>query len=553
MEFKVPLHSRYELGLGKNSANFVALTPIDFLERAALVHPERTAIVCGARRQSYSETYSRCRAFADALARRGIGVGDTVSIIAPNILEMLEAHFGVPMAGAVLNAINTRLDPETVGRILKHAKSKLLIVDIDHLNLVESAIEKSALKLDIILIGISDRLEDSRSGNIISYDAFISLGSATFDWKRPRDEWQAITLNYTSGTTGNPKGVVYHHRGAYLNSLSNVLAATLTDKTVYLWTLPMFHCNGWTYTWAVTAVAGTHVCLRKVEIGQVFSAISSEKITHLAGAPVVLNMIANSPKEIRVPFSHKVEVAVGGAPPPSAIIAAMETMGFRVTHLYGLTECYGPSLISEWQDEWENLSVEDRASKMARQGVKTLSVADVIVSDPDTGAQLPADGLSVGEILLRSNTLMKGYLDNSVETEKAFANGWFHTGDLGVMHEDGYVELKDRSKDIIISGGENISSIEVENVLYKHPHVLEAAVVAKQDEMWGEVPYAFIQLKAGVKESNKEDIITFCREFLAGFKLPKEIEFGELPKTATGKIQKYVLRERADTKKLINN
>ena len=538
--------SRYDIDLDRNPANHAALTPLDFLSRAARVHPGRIAIVHGARRQTYLETYNRCRRLASALAARGIGVGDTVSLLAPNIPETLEAHYAVPMAGAVLNALNTRLDAPLIGSLLDHAESKLVIVDRELAPLMVEALAASGRRPYMVVVDDPE----AESGDVglgdESFEQFIAAGDADFDWRRPEDEWQAITLNYTSGTTGNPKGVVYHHRGAYLNALSNVFAASLTSHSVYLWTLPMFHCNGWTYTWAVTAVAGTHVCLRRVETGPIFRLIAEEGVSHLAGAPVVLNMIANAPEEDRRSFPQAVEVCVGGAPPPSTIIAAMEEMGFRVTHLYGLTECYGPSLIAEWQDDWPDLPLDERAGKMSRQGVPTLAVADAMVADPETGEPLPADGQSMGEVFLRGNTLMKGYLANPEETQKAFAGGWFHTGDLGVMHEDGYVELKDRSKDVIISGGENISSIEVEEVLYRHPEVLEAAVVAKADEKWGETPIAFVDLKPDAGALEAEAVIAFCRDHLAHYKVPKAVLFGPLPKTATGKIQKFVLRERAN-------
>ena len=538
--------NRYDTGLDRNPANYAALTPLDFLPRAAHVHPGRIAIVHGARRQSYADTYTRCRRLAGALEARGIGVGDTVSLLAPNIPEALEAHFGVPMSGAVLNALNFRLDAPLIGRLLKHAESKLVLVDREFAPLLQEAMDQSGVRPYVVTIDDPEAEAGETSLGDTSFEQFIAGAAADHDWHRPEDEWQAITLSYTSGTTGDPKGVVYHHRGAYLNALSNAFAAALTANSVYLWTLPMFHCNGWTYTWAVTAMAGTHVCLRRIESDRIFQLIADEDVSHMAGAPVVLNTIANAPAAERRSFDQQVEVAVGGAPPPSIIIAAMEEMGFRVTHLYGLTECYGPSMIAEWQDDWQDLTVEKRAEKISRQGVPTLAVSNAIIADPETGQTLAADGVSMGEVWLRGNTLMKGYLDNPEETQKAFEGGWFHTGDLGVMHEDGYIELRDRSKDVIISGGENISSIEVENVLYRHPGVLEAAVVAKADDKWGETPLAFVDLKADAGEVSGEDIIAFCRDHLAHFKIPSAVVFGELPKTATGKIQKFVLRERAN-------
>src|SRR5665213_1446544 len=514
--------------LARGSANFVALTPLTFLARAAAVHPGRLAVVHGERRYSYAEFYQRCCRLADALRRRGIGPGDTVSVMAPNVPALLEAHFGVAMAGAVLNALNYRLDARTIGFILGHAESKVLITDREFSATIPDAL---AITRPALVIDIDDPLHDG--------GALLGTGDPAAPWRGPDDEWQAIALNYTSGTTGNPKGVVYHHRGAFLNALGNVMAFGLGPLSVYLWTLPMFHCNGWTYPWAVTAVAGIHVCLRRVEPSQIFPAIDRHRVTHLCGAPIVLNMLVHAPAAVKRRFDHTVEVATGGAAPPSAVIANMERMGLRVTHLYGPTESHGPATLCEWQEAWEALPLDERAGRMARQGVAYPTLAGVRVVDPATMEDLPADGATLGELVLRSNTLMKGYLKNAAATESAFAGGWFHTGDLGVMHDDGYVEVKDRSKDIIISGGENISSLEIEEVLYKHPAVMEAAVVARPDEHWGESPCAFVTLKDGASAS-PEDIIAFCRDRLAHFKAPRSVVFGPLPKTSTGKIQKYV-------------
>jgi fatty-acyl-CoA synthase len=534
---------RYDIGLERNPANHVALTPCDFLARAAAVHPARTAVVAGEVRRSYAETYARCRQLAGALAARGVGVGDTVSIMAPNVPAMLEAHFGVPMAGAVLNALNIRLDSASIGAILSHAQSRVLIVDQSLTPVIADALVGLGRRPHVVVIG-NDTVPGTGAGDE-DYEAFLAHGAPDFDWGWPADEWQAITLSYTSGTTGRPKGVVYHHRGAFLNAMSNVLMAGLGGQSVYLWTLPMFHCNGWTYTWAVTAVAGTHICLRKLEPAEVFRLIDEEGVTHMAGAPIVLNMLVNAPESDKRPFDQVVDVATGGAAPPAPTIAAMEAMGFRVTHLYGLTEVYGPALVAEPQNGWDRLSIDERASLMARQGVRHHAVQDATVADPETLAPLPADGTSIGEILLRGNTVMKGYLDNPDATAEAFRGGWFHTGDLGVMHPDGYIEVKDRTKDIIISGGENISSIEVEKALYAHAAVLEAAVVARPDSKWGETPCAFVELKPAAAAVAETELIAFCRERLAHFKVPRTIVFGPLPKTATGKIQKYALREQA--------
>ena len=534
--------------LQRNPANFAALTPLGFLARAAAVYPDKLAVVepAGAkggdeRRFSYRAFYERVGRFADALRRRGIGLGDTVSVLAPNVPALLEAHYAVPMAGAVLNALNYRLDAPTIAFILGHGDSKLLIADREF-----GALAREAVRLhggDIPLVEIAGGEGEPLGG--IEYEDFLRKGNPEASWSPPEDEWQAIALNYTSGTTGYPKGVVYHHRGAYLNALGNAITFGLDRHAVYLWTLPMFHCNGWTYTWAVTAVAGTHVCLRRVEPAAIFAAIAEHRVTHMCGAPIVLNMLVHAPDGVKRRFEHVVEVATGGAAPPSVVIEAMERMGFRVTHLYGLTESYGPSTVCAWQEEWGDLPLGERAGRMARQGVRYLTLAEQRVADPAMLADVPTDGATIGELLLRSNTLMKGYLKNPAATEEAFAGGWFHTGDLAVMHPDGYAEIKDRSKDIIISGGENISSIEVEEVLYRHPAVMEAAVVAKPDETWGETPCAFVTLKDNAGKVGAADIIGFCRTHMAHYKAPKHVVFGPLPKTSTGKIQKYTLRERA--------
>ena len=542
--------NRYERGLERGPANHAALTPCDFMARAAAVYPARTAVVHGALRRNYGETYERCRRLAGALAGRGIGVGDTVSIMAPNVPAMLEAHFGVPMAGAVLNALNIRLDAASVAGMLSHARSRVLIADAAFADVVEEALAALDRRPHVVAVDESPEAEGEEEGGASlfadeSYEALLDAGAPDFDWRWPEDEWQAISLNYTSGTTGRPKGVVYHHRGAYLNALSNVLMNGLTRDSVYLWTLPMFHCNGWTHTWAVTAAAGTHICLRRPEPAEVFRLIAEERVTHMAGAPVVLGMLIAAPQTEKRRFDHVVEVATGGAAPPAPVIAAMEAMGFNVTHLYGLTEVYGPALVAAPQEGWQDLPLAERAALMARQGVRHHAIRGAVVADPETLAPVPADGATVGEIMLRGNTVMKGYLDDAGATEQAFRGGWFHSGDLAVTHPDGYIQVTDRSKDIIISGGENISSIEVENALYSHEAVLEAAVVAQPDANWGETPCAFVALKPDMPAVSEAALIAHCRTRLARFKVPSTVVFGELPKTATGKIMKYALRDRA--------
>ena len=533
----------YEVGLDKNAANYVPLTPIAFLLRSAAVYPNRLAVAYGKRRYSWREALERCRRLASALAARGIGRGDTVALMAPNTPEAFEAHFGVPMTGAVLNALNIRLDPATIAFILKHGEAKVLITDTEFAPVVGEALAQ--LDQKPLVIDIADAMGPGgeRLGEM-DYETFLATGGAAFAEVTPKDEWDAITLNYTSGTTGNPKGVVYHHRGAYLNALGNVLVWGMRQHPVYLWTLPMFHCNGWCFPWTITAMAGTHVCLRRVEAEAIYEAIAREHVTHLCGAPVVMNMLLNAGAGLKRSLDRRLEMMTAGAPPPAAVIEGMEALGFHITHVYGLTEVYGPAVVCAWHDEWDAQPAAERARLKARQGVTYPVLEGLTVADPVSLAPVPADGETMGEVLMRGNIVMKGYLKNSRATEEAFAGNWFHSGDLAVMHPDGYIELKDRSKDIIISGGENISTIEVEDALYRHPCVLEAAVVAKPDPMWGETPCAFVALKPDAA-ATAEEIIAFCREHLARFKVPRTVVFGPLPKTSTGKIQKFVLRERA--------
>ncbi len=535
----------YRQNLDRNPANYAPLTPVSFLARTAAVYPGKVACIHGDRRYTYAELGGRCRRLASALARRGIGEGDTVAIMAPNVPAMLEAHFGIPMTGAVINCLNTRLDAATIAFCLKHGEAKILIADSDYAEVVEAALK--TLDKPITVIDIDDPLAGSSRRRLgdITYEEFLLQGDPNHQPPPLKDEWSAISLGYTSGTTGNPKGVVCHHRGAYLNALGNVMAVGLDRQSVYLWTLPMFHCNGWCFPWAVTAVGGTHVCMRKVEAAAIYAAIRREGVTHLCGAPVVMNMLANAPEEAKTTFERVVKMTTGGAAPPSPVILAMERNGFSITHAYGLTECYGPGLVCAWHDEWDMLPTEQRARMNARQGVNYVTLDGLMVADPQTLQETPRDGLTMGEIFLAGNTVMMGYLKNPPASEAAFKGGWFHTGDLAVRHPDGYVEIKDRSKDIIISGGENISSIEVEEVLYRHPKVLEAAVVARPDEKWGEHPCAFVTPRPEAGEVKPEEIIDFCRANMAKFKAPRTVVFGPLPKTSTGKIQKFVLREKA--------
>jgi fatty-acyl-CoA synthase len=534
--------SPFDRDLDRNAANFTALTPLTFLDRAAAVYPDRPAVIHGARRYSWRQTAERCRRLGSALARRGIGRGDTVAIMAPNIPEMIEAHFGVPMTGAVLNALNIRLDAETIAFQLGHGGAKLLITDREFSPVVAKALALMTGPRPYV-VDIDDAL--ALGGTLIgatSYDTLIEAGDPDYRGVPLADEWQAIALNYTSGTTGDPKGVVYHHRGAYLTAIGNLMVWGLALHPVYLWTLPMFHCNGWCFPWTIAALAGTHICLRRVEAASVLEAIDQHGVTHFCGAPIIMTMLLNAGRSEAAP-GRRLEMMTAAAPPPAAVIEGMERIGVRVTHVYGLTECYGPAVICAWHDEWDALDSVERARLKARQGVRYPVLDELMVADAETLVPVPADGVTLGEVFLRGNVVMKGYLKNPTATAAAFADGWLHTGDLAVMHPDGYIELKDRSKDIIISGGENISTIELESVLYRHPAVLEAAVVARPDAKWGETPAAFITLKPGI-ETTEAAIIAFCRQHLAGFKLPKSVIFGPLPKTSTGKIQKYVLRQR---------
>jgi fatty-acyl-CoA synthase len=533
----------YRQHLSATPANYVPLSPISFLQRSASVYPEKTAVIHGDDRYSYRQFQERCLRLASALAARGIGRGDTVAVMVANAPPLLEAHYAVPMLGAVLNALNTRLDAATIAFILQHGEAKVLIADTEYSAVIRRALAQVEESPLVIHFDDPWGAGGEQLGEC-GYEAFLDSGDPDFRPPWPDDEWQALALNYTSGTTGNPKGVVYHHRGAYLNALGNLVAFDLNPDTVYLWTLPMFHCNGWTYTWAVTAAAGTHVCLRRVDPALIYPLIGEHRVTHMCGAPIVLNALAHAPAELQRLFSHRVRIATGGAAPPSAVIQRMADVGFEVLHLYGLTESYGPATVCAWQPQWDALEPRAKSEKMARQGVRYLTLEGAEVRDPETLAPVPRDGEALGEIMLRGNTVMKGYLKNPSATDKALAGGWFHSGDLGVQHPDGYIEVKDRAKDIIISGGENISSLEVEEALYRHPKVLEAAVVARPDEHWGESPCAFVTLQDGV-EADVEEIIDYCRTALAAYKVPKSVVFGPLPKTSTGKIQKFELRGRA--------
>jgi len=539
--------SIFETGLDKNAANYVPLSPLTFIRRSAEVYPNHPSVIHGDIRYNWSESYQRCKKLASALKGRGVGKGDTVSFIAPNIPSLFEAHFGVPMIGAVLHAINIRLDAENIAFMLNHAESKIIFVDGEFSGVIKEAL--ALVDQPIIVIDLDDPLFPE--GELIgekNYESFIEEGDAEFEWSLPDDEWEAITLSYTSGTTGDPKGVVYHHRGAYLNAVSNVVSWEMPKHSRYLWTLPMFHCNGWCFPWTLAAQAGVNVCLRKVVAKDIFNAIRDSQVSHFCGAPIVLTMLLNAKEAQKQGIDHEVNVMTAASAPPAAVIAGMERMGFKVTHVYGLTETYGPCSLCEWHGDWDEKTPEEQSVLRARQGVNGLMLEGQMVADPETLEPVAKDGNEMGEVFMRGNNVMKGYLKNPSANEKAFSGGWFHSGDLAVWHPDGYIEIKDRSKDLVISGGENISTLEVESVLYQHPAVLEAAVVAKQSNKWGETPCAFVTLKEGFGQMTKMDIIRFCRENMARYKVPHDVIFGELPKTSTGKIQKFMLREIADGK-----
>ncbi len=536
--------SAYDRDLDKNPANYQPLTPLAFLERAGTVFPDHTAIIHGNQRTTYADFYARARRLASALARRGIGKGDTVSVILANTPPMLEAHYGVPMTKAVLNPMNTRLDAGVIAFTLDHAETRVLITDREFSATVKEALSLARVKPLVIDYDDPEVPQDGERLGDIDYEAFLAEGDPDFAWSMPDDEWDAISLNYTSGTTGNPKGVVYHHRGAYLLAQGNVLTGSMQKHAVYLWTLPMFHCDGWCFPWTISVIAGTHVCLRQVRTGPIWEALANHRVTHLCGAPIVMATILNAPDEEKRALDHTVEFFTAAAPPPETVLAAMAENGFNVTHLYGLTETYGPAVVNDWKLEWDTLDAPGQAARKARQGVRYSALEALSVRDPETMDLVPADGETIGEVMFRGNVVMKGYLKNPQASADAFAGGWFHSGDLGVMHPDGYIQLKDRSKDIIISGGENISSIEVEDVIYKHPSVQAVAVVAKADDKWGETPCAFVEVKPG-KDVTADEIIEWCREHMARFKCPRTVIFADLPKTSTGKIQKFVLREMA--------
>ena len=545
--------SIYDQDLPQTPANFAPMSPLSFIERTAEVYPTRLAVVHGSLRQDWATTYRRCRQLASALSQAGIGKNDTVAVMLPNTPPMVEAHFGIPMAGAVLNTLNTRLDPETIAFMLDHGEAKAVIVDPEFAGVMKKAIALRQSKAPLLVIDVEDALFNGPADKIgaTTYEAFVAKGDPVFVWSLPTNEWDAIALNYTSGTTGNPKGVVYHHRGAATNAVSNVLEWDMPKHSVYLWTLPMFHCNGWCFPWTLAARAAVNVCLRRVEPQAIFDAIRQHGVTHYCGAPIVHGLLVNAPAEMKAGVPAGVKAMVAGAAPPASMIEGMEQMGFDLTHVYGLTEVYGPATVCAKHEDWNALDIGERARLNARQGVRYHLERDVRVLDPETMQPVPQDGETMGEIMFRGNIAMKGYLKNPKATQEAFAGGWFHSGDLAVQYPDGYIKIKDRSKDIIISGGENISSIEVEDVLYRHPAVLAAAVVAKPDARWGETPCAFVELKAGAQVT-PEDIVAHCKQHLAGFKVPRAVVFGELPKTSTGKIQKFELRKQAGSAAAIN-
>jgi len=539
------MHNIYDTDLDRCDANYVSLSPLSFLGRVARVYPDHPSVIHGGTRWTWRETAERCNRLASALAKRNIGPGDTVSVMAPNIPALYESHFGVPMTGAVLNALNIRLDAKTLAFILEHGEAKVLITDTEFSPVIKDALR--ICKQDLLVIDIDDPEGPGgdRLGEL-TYEELLTEGKSNYTWSAPDSEWNAIALNYTSGTTGNPKGVVYHHRGAYLNASSNIIGWNLGHHPTYLWTLPMFHCNGWCFPWSLAAVGGTSVCLRNVSASAIFDAIADHSVTHFCGAPVVLNLIIHAAESETRNFDHTVEVMTAAAPPPAAVLAAMEAAGFSMTHVYGLTETYGPAVICAWHPEWDNLPLAEQAEIKSRQGVPYHMLEDLKVLNPETMNSVQPDALQLGEVMFRGNIVMKGYLKNPKATAEAFAGGWFHSGDLGVLYPDGYTQLKDRSKDIIISGGENISSIEIEDTLYRHPDVLEAAVVARPDKKWGETPCAFVTLKDTAVGVTSQDIINFCRDQMAHFKLPKTVIFLELPKTSTGKVQKFKLREKTE-------
>lgn len=537
----------FETDLAKTPANFVALSPISFIQRTARVYPERTSVIHGAKRFTWGETYARARRLASALVHRGVKPGDTVAVMASNTPEMVECAFAVPMMGAVLNTLNVRLDCDAVAFCLNHGEASVLITDTEFSATVAAALPH--VERDLLIIDIDDSEAHERTDawtriGATDYEAFLETGDPAHAWTGPSDEWNAISLNYTSGTTGNPKGVVYHHRGAYLNALSNALSWQMPLHPVYLWTLPMFHCNGWCFPWTLAAMAGTSVCLRRVTAASIYTAIAENEVSHFSGAPIVLSFIINAAEEERRDFAHAVNVMVAAAPPPAATLERMAELGFSVTHVYGLTETYGPATLCAWKDDWDDLAPDDKAFYKSRQGVPYHVLEDLTVKNPDTMETVAADGETMGEVMFRGNVVMKGYLKNPDATQAAFAGGWFHSGDLGVLHPDGYIQVKDRSKDVIISGGENISSIEVEDALYRHPDIIAAAVVAKPDDTWGETPCAFIELRDGA-DLSPAAVIDYCRGALAHFKCPRHVVFGDLPRTSTGKIQKFKLRDQA--------